>query len=91
MSSRLPLSTRILFGIALGVVTGLALGERASAFGELGKVVIQLIKAVASPLVFLVVVNAVLQTEVELRAGGRLLKWAMINASIALTIGLTLS
>lgn len=91
MSSRFPLSTRILLGIALGVVTGLVLGERASAFGELGKVVIQLIKAVASPLVFLVVVNAVVQTEVELRAGGRLLKWAMINASIALTIGLALS
>jgi DAACS family dicarboxylate/amino acid:cation (Na+ or H+) symporter len=91
MSSRFPLSTLILFGIALGVVSGLALGERASALGELGKVVIQLIKAVASPLVFLVVVNAVLQTEIELRAGGRLLKWAMINASIALTIGLTLS
>ena len=91
MSSRFPLSTRILLGIALGIVTGLVLGERASAFGELGKVVIQLIKAVASPLVFLVVVNAVLQTEIELRAGGRLLKWAMVNASIALTIGLTLS
>jgi DAACS family dicarboxylate/amino acid:cation (Na+ or H+) symporter len=91
MSSRLTLSTRILLAIGLGMLTGLLLGERASAFGELGKIVIQLIKAVASPLVFLVVVNAVLQTEVELRAGGRLLKWATLNATIALMIGLALS
>jgi len=91
MLSRLSLSARILIAIGFGVITGLVFGERASAFGELGKVVIQLIKAVASPLVFLVVANAVLQTEIELRAGGRLLKWAMVNASIALGIGLTLS
>ena len=91
MISRLPLSTRILLAIVIGVVTGLLLGERASAFGALGTVVIQLIKAVATPLVFLVVVNAVLQTEIQPRAGTRLLKWAIVNASIALAIGLTLS
>jgi Na+/H+-dicarboxylate symporter len=91
MSSRLSLSTRILLAIGVGIAAGLLLGERASGFGELGKVVIQLIKAVASPLVFLVVVNAVLQTDIELRAGARLIKWAIVNASIALTIGLTLS
>lgn len=91
MSSRPSLSAQILLAIVIGVATGLALGERAGPFGEIGKVVIQLIKAVATPLVFLVVVNSILQTRIELRAGRRLLKWASINASIALTIGLTLS
>lgn len=91
MSSRPFLSAQILLAIVIGVATGLALGERAGPFGEIGKVVIQLIKAVATPLVFLVVVNSILQTRIELRAGRRLLKWASINASIALTIGLTLS
>jgi len=91
MSPRPSLSAQILLAMVIGVATGLVLGERAGAFGEIGKVVIQLIKAVATPLVFLVVVNSVLQTRIELRAGRRLLKWATINASIALTIGLTLS
>lgn len=91
MLSRPSLSAQILLAIVIGVATGLALGERAGPFGEIGKVVIQLIKAVATPLVFLVVVNSILQTRIELRAGRRLLKWASINASIALTIGLTLS
>jgi len=91
MSSRPSLSAQILLAIVIGIATGIVLGERAGAFGEIGKVVIQLIKAVATPLVFLVVVNSVLQTRIELRAGRRLLKWAIINASIALTIGLTLS
>jgi Na+/H+-dicarboxylate symporter len=88
---RFPLYQQILAAMLLGFALGPVLGKNAAAFGELGKVVIQLIKAVATPLIFLVIVNAILQTEIRLRSGLRLLGWAMLNACAALCIGLVLS
>jgi DAACS family dicarboxylate/amino acid:cation (Na+ or H+) symporter len=88
---RFPLYQQILVAMVVGFVAGPLLGKSAAPFGELGKVVIQLIKAVATPLIFLVIVTAVLKTEIRLRAGLRLLGWATLNACAALAIGLTLS
>jgi Na+/H+-dicarboxylate symporter len=72
----------------VGLVVGPALGKDASPLGEIGKLVIQLIKAAAAPLLFFAVVNAILKTEVRGRSALRLLFWAAIDASIALGIGL---
>src|SRR4051812_18266143 len=77
--------------MALGLVVGPLLGPRATPLGELGRLVIQLIKAVATPLVFFAIVNAILKTRLEGRAGVRMLALAMMNACIALGIGLLLS
>ena len=88
---RVPLYLQILVGMLIGGITGAALGERAAPLGDLGKLVIQLIKAVATPLVFLAIVNAILRTELKGRAGLRMLVLAAINASVALTIGLLLA
>ena len=78
-------------GIALGLVVGPLLGSRALGLGDIGKLVIQLIKAAAAPLLFLSIVNAILKTEVRPRAALRLFFWASVNASIALAIGLAIS
>jgi len=86
-----PLSARIMIGMAVGVAAGLYLGKGASPLGELGKLVIQLIKAAAAPLLFLAIVNAILTSEVTWRNGMRMALIATFNATIALTIGLTLS
>ena len=88
---RIPLYLQIIAGMIIGVVVGPALGSRAAPLAELGKLVIQLIKAVATPLVFLAIVNAILRTEIKGRAGLRLLALAAINACIALAIGLLLA
>ncbi len=88
---RFPLYQQILVAMALGCIAGPLLGKTAAPFGELGKLVIQLIKAVATPLIFLVIVNAILKTEIRARSGARLLGWATLNAVIALGIGLVLS
>src|SRR5688572_25213373 len=88
---RIPLYLQIIIGMVIGVAVAPVLGSRAAPLGELGKLVIQLIKAVATPLVFLAIVNAILRTEVKGRAGLRMLALAMINACIALTIGLLLA
>lgn len=89
--ARFPLYLRILLGMGLGLVVGPLLGERAVVLGELGRLVIQLIKTVATPLLFFAILHAVLKAELQSRSAVRLLFFAGINASIALAIGLSVS
>jgi Na+/H+-dicarboxylate symporter len=77
--------------MVLGLVVGPLLGSRAAPLGEMGKVVVNLIKAVAAPLLFFAIVDAVVRTEIQGRAALRLMLWAFLNASIALAIGIALS
>jgi DAACS family dicarboxylate/amino acid:cation (Na+ or H+) symporter len=88
---RIPLSLQIAIGMAVGLVLGPLLGTRAEPLGELGRLVIQLIKAVATPLLFLAIVDAILKTEVRGRQGVVMLGFAALSSSIALAIGLVIS
>lgn len=88
---KIPLSLQIAGAMALGLVVGPLVGVDAAPLGEVGKLVINLIKAAATPLLFLAIVNAVVKTEVSGRDGARMLGFATLNACIALTIGLSLS
>jgi Na+/H+-dicarboxylate symporter len=88
---RFPLHLQIVTGIVIGLLLGPILGRDANRLGDIGKLVIQLIKAAAAPLLFLSIVQAILKTEVQARAALRLFFWATVNASIALGFGLLLS
>ncbi len=88
---RFPLHLQIVTGIVIGLVLGPILGRDANRLGDIGKLVIQLIKAAAAPLLFLSIVQAILKTEVQARAALRLFFWATLNAAIALGFGLLLS
>jgi DAACS family dicarboxylate/amino acid:cation (Na+ or H+) symporter len=88
---RPPLSVQIALGMAVGLGVGLALGPSAAPLGELGKLVIQLIKAVATPLLFFAIVRAILEAEVGGRQGLVMLGFALFDATCALVLGLTLS
>jgi DAACS family dicarboxylate/amino acid:cation (Na+ or H+) symporter len=88
---RFPLYLQIVVAILLGLVVGPLLDKDAIGLGEIGKVVVQLIKAAATPLLFFAIVNAILKTEIRGRSALRLLFWATINATIALSIGLAIS
>jgi Na+/H+-dicarboxylate symporter len=88
---RIPLSLQITVGMAVGLVVGPLLGARAAPLGELGKLVIQLIKAAATPLLFFAIVNAILKAEVRGRQGLVMLGFALLNSSIALALGLLIS
>jgi len=88
---RFPLYLQILAAMALGLLVGSVAGKQASGLGELGRIVVQLIKAAATPLLFLAIVNAILKTEIQGRSAGRMFFWAFLNAAIALSIGLLIS
>jgi DAACS family dicarboxylate/amino acid:cation (Na+ or H+) symporter len=89
--SRFPLHWQIAAAMVAGLVVGPILGKDAASLGELGKLVIQLIKAAAAPLLFLSIINAILKTEIRSKSAMRLFFWATVNASISLAIGLFIS
>ncbi|TBR23251.1 dicarboxylate/amino acid:cation symporter [bacterium] len=85
------MTAKIALGMLVGGLLGAFLGPRAAPLGELGKLVITLIKAAAAPLLFLAIVQAIVKTEVCARDGVRMVFVATLNASLALALGLTLS
>jgi len=87
----IPLSLQIVAAMVVGAILGPLLGARAAPLGEIGKLVIQLIKAAATPLLFFAIVQAIVKTEVKGRAGLRMMGLAMLNASVAVAIGILLS
>jgi Na+/H+-dicarboxylate symporter len=88
---RIPLYLQILAGIVLGVLTGVLLGKDAGPLGEIGRLVIQLVKLFAVPLLLFAILDAFLKTDIAGRAAGRMIAITSVNTTIALLIGLGLS
>lgn len=86
-----PFVARIVVAMALGGLVGWAFGARVERLGELGAVVIDLIKALAGPLLFFAIVDAFLRTRVQARSAALMVGIALSNALIAVAIGLGLS
>lgn len=89
--SRFPLVARLLLAIVLGALVGQALGKSAAVLGEIGLLVIKLLKALATPLVFLAIVDSFCRAQIPARKGVLLLVICVVNAFAAgvLSIGLS--
>ncbi len=87
---RVPLVVWILSAIAAGVVTGLVLGPRAAPLGEIGAIVVRLLKALATPLVFFAIVDSLVHASLPPRQGLRLLAVCVLNAAVAGVFAVTL-
>ena len=88
---RIPLYSQIIAAMVIGIVVGLIFGAKTAALGEIGKTIIQLVKVFAGPLLFFAVTDAFIRTQVQLKSAGRMVAISLINAVIALAIGLTIS
>ena len=86
-----PMVARIVVGIILGVVVGEVLGARAEPLAKVGTVILDMIKGLAGPLLLFAVLDAFLRTRVEPRSAGVMVAISLVNATIAIAIGLTLS
>ena len=94
---RLPLSIRVVIGVVLGCVLGVAFGREPwlggygnEDLGALGMLVIRLLKALATPLILVAVLDSFLTTRITGRTGWRFLGICLVNIAIAMTIGLTI-
>lgn len=93
----LPLYARVLIGVVLGAILGVVfqgrpylLGLRNDDLGQLGMLVIKLLRALATPLILFAILDAFARTRISARHGGRLLFICLVNVSVAMTIGLTI-
>ena len=85
---RIPLYLRILGGCLLGLVVGLLLGERAGGLEMPSKLVLQLLGALAAPLILLAVVQALMQAQIPRGTGVQLIGLLLLNTLVAICIGL---
>ena len=88
---KIPLYARVLGGVALGIGLGIYLGTSAQSLGDVGKLIIQLLKTLATPLILLAVIDTILQTSIPVKQGARLIALYFFNAAVAVTIGLTVA
>lgn len=94
---RVPLYAQVLIGVLTGVTLGAVFrgepwlfGLSNADLGPLGMLVIRLLKALATPLIFVAILDAFLKTNVSAKSGLRLGLVCLFNVSVAMVIGLTL-
>lgn len=92
-----PLYARVLIGVAVGVALGVffrgdpwLFGLSNADLGPLGLLVIRLLKALATPLIFVAILDSFLRTRLSPGSGARLLGVCVFNVSVAMAIGLGL-
>jgi len=88
---KVPLVIRLVLAIVLGAIVGVVLGPRAAILGELGVLVIKLLKALATPLVFFAVVDSFCRAQIPAKKGVILLVICVVNAGVAGAIAIGLS
>jgi Na+/H+-dicarboxylate symporter len=88
---RVPFLVQLLGALAVGVAIGAVLGPTAAPLGELGGVVIHALKALATPLVFFAVADALVRSEIPPSRGLKLLGICAVNGVFAGTLAVVLS
>ena len=87
----LPLYLRILAAMAAGVVAGLLLGEHAEVMEIPSKIILQLLGALAPPLILIAVIHVLMTTEVRGKLAARLAFLLLLNTTVAIVIGLAVA
>ncbi len=84
----LPLYWRILIAMALGIPAGLILGEQAAVMEIPSKVILQLLGALAPPLILIAVTHVLMTTVIQGKTLGKLAYLLILNTTVAILIGL---
>lgn len=86
-----PLYLRIVVAMIVGAMTGLILGERALVLEIPSKVILQLLGALAPPLILVAVTHVLMTTEIRGKVALRLAGLLVLNTTVAIIIGLTVA
>ncbi|RLS53081.1 MAG: dicarboxylate/amino acid:cation symporter [Planctomycetota bacterium] len=83
-----PLYGRILGALVVGIVLGLVLGKSAHVFELPAKIILQLLGALAPPLILIAVTHVLMTTEIAGKTALRLGALLILNTVVAICIGL---
>jgi DAACS family dicarboxylate/amino acid:cation (Na+ or H+) symporter len=84
----MPLYLRILGAVLLGMLLGIALGERAAVLEVPARLVLRVLGALAPPLILLAIVQALMRAQLAGRQTLRLAMLLVLNTLVAIGIGL---
>ena len=84
----IPLYLRIIGALLIGVALGVVLGERAEFLGIPAQVILQLLGALAPPLILVAVTHALMTSQLDRSVAGRLIRLLLLNTLVAICIGL---
>jgi len=92
-----PLYIRVLIGVICGTALGFGFQQREILFGytnadlsQLAGLYVQLLTALATPLIFFAIVDAFVRTNISGRQGLKMFLICLFNIAVAFTIGLTI-
>ena len=101
-----PLPVKVVIGVFLGALLGyfgskllpsgvleprdLGFGWTTAHLGEIAKLYIQLLTALATPLIFFAVVEAFVRTQISGRQGAKMFAICLVNIAFAFTVGLVI-
>lgn len=83
-----PLYLRILGALALGALVGVWQGPKAAPLQEISSLILQLLKALAIPLILFAVIHALLKAQVGGNLARRMVYFLATNTMVAIFIGL---
>ena len=86
--NQLPLYLRILVAMVVGLLLGLALGEKARILELPSKIILQLLGALAPPLILVAVSHVLMTTELKGKTTWKLAQLLLINTTVSILIGL---
>jgi len=86
-----PLYLRIVGALIIGVIAGLKLGHWAVHLSPFSSVVLRLLGALATPLIFVAVIRALVKAKVSGKTGAQLLGLLFLNTTVAIIIGLAIA
>jgi Na+/H+-dicarboxylate symporter len=86
--NRTPLYVRIIIALVIGAIVGKLMGERAAKFKPFSDIVLQLLKLLATPLIFVAVVHALLKAQATGKTAARLAWLLITNTTVAILVGL---
>ncbi|MBM4207831.1 MAG: dicarboxylate/amino acid:cation symporter [Gammaproteobacteria bacterium] len=94
----IPLAVQVVIGVSIGTLLGVLFGAKPylgglltnETLGQLGMLVIRLLKTLATPLVFLAILDAFSRCDIRFHHFGRLLSICGFNLLVAMSIGLAI-
>ncbi len=86
--NRTPLYVRIIIALVIGAIVGKWMGPSAARFKPFSDIVLQLLKLLATPLIFVAVVHALLKAQATGKTAARLAWLLITNTTVAILVGL---